>query len=279
VTLRARWVTLRARWVTPRARWVTLRARVGLRTQISTRIEVYVGMPGPGGAPAQMKRLGYLSFASNEGSDFKARELKSVHVSTPAQLLRLVFHKCHINKLNIYNQVGARSMLLTPERTGECQWDCLAALEALGRGNRGNRPHQTRPLGRSVQRELKRPAGCFETRHGRVLGHQQLSQGSSTHSHQVGTSDAKVANRTARGDRKRPPSDRYISQNCVKKVALGTGYNPGEGNGGRRELISRLNFAFAVLPGGRGCGERDRRPDGRQPGGRQPTTRAGQRRE
>jgi len=82
------------------------RARRRCDAQVATRIEVYVGMPGPGGAPAQMKRLGYLSFASNEGSDFKARELKSVHVATPAQLLRLVFHKCHINKLNIYNQVG-----------------------------------------------------------------------------------------------------------------------------------------------------------------------------
>jgi centrosomal protein CEP104 len=53
-----------------------------------------------------MKRLGYLSFDSNEKSAFKARELKSVHVSTAAHLLRLVFHKCHINKLNIYNQVS-----------------------------------------------------------------------------------------------------------------------------------------------------------------------------
>lgn len=51
------------------------------------------------------KRLGYLSFDSNERSNHQARELKSVHVNVHAFLLRLVIHRCHVNKLNIYNQV------------------------------------------------------------------------------------------------------------------------------------------------------------------------------
>ena len=35
----------------------------------------------------------------------QARELKSVHVNVPGSMLRLVIHKAHVNKLNIYNQV------------------------------------------------------------------------------------------------------------------------------------------------------------------------------
>ena len=67
-----------------------------------------VEQPGPDGAPAPAatKRLGYLSFDANERSGHQARELKSVHVSIDAAALRLVVHRCHVNKLNIYNQVG-----------------------------------------------------------------------------------------------------------------------------------------------------------------------------
>ncbi|KAL3152527.1 hypothetical protein ABBQ32_001559 [Trebouxia sp. C0010 RCD-2024] len=53
-----------------------------------------------------MKRLGYLSFNSNERTGHQARELKSVKVNSNAYLLRLVVQQCHTNKLNIYNQVG-----------------------------------------------------------------------------------------------------------------------------------------------------------------------------
>jgi len=35
----------------------------------------------------------------------QARELKSVHVNVPAFYIRLVVQRCHVNKLNIYNQV------------------------------------------------------------------------------------------------------------------------------------------------------------------------------
>lgn len=52
-----------------------------------------------------MKRLGYLSFNSNERTGHQARELKSVKVNSNAYLLRLVIQQCHTNKLNIYNQV------------------------------------------------------------------------------------------------------------------------------------------------------------------------------
>ena len=57
-----------------------------------------------------MKRLGYLSFNSNERTGHQARELKSVKVHSDAYLLRLVVQRCHTNKLNIYNQVSKESV-------------------------------------------------------------------------------------------------------------------------------------------------------------------------
>jgi hypothetical protein len=87
-----------------------IRTRARCRAQIPTKIEVFIALPGAehteGGVPAATKRLGYLSFDSNERSGHQARELKSVHVSIDAVALRLVVHRCHVNKLNIYNQVG-----------------------------------------------------------------------------------------------------------------------------------------------------------------------------
>jgi len=77
--------------------------------QIPTKIEIHVGCLPPGTSdPEQcvMKRLGYLSFNSNERTGHQARELKSVRVNSDAYLLRLVVQRCHTNKLNIYNQVS-----------------------------------------------------------------------------------------------------------------------------------------------------------------------------
>eukprot|EP00002_Diphylleia_rotans_P002023 TRINITY_DN11235_c0_g1_i3.p1 TRINITY_DN11235_c0_g1~~TRINITY_DN11235_c0_g1_i3.p1 ORF type:complete len:1076 (+),score=204.72 TRINITY_DN11235_c0_g1_i3:46-3273(+) len=70
------------------------------QSRISSKIEIYAGEEG------NIKRLGYTSMDSNERSDYKARELKTVPINCKAQFIRLVFHKCHINKYNLYNQVG-----------------------------------------------------------------------------------------------------------------------------------------------------------------------------
>lgn len=67
-----------------------------------------------------MRRLGYLSFDSNERSNHQARELKSVHVTVEAELVRLVIHRCHVNKLNIYNQV--RDMWPIRPAACCCRW-------------------------------------------------------------------------------------------------------------------------------------------------------------
>ncbi len=64
--------------------------------QIASKVEVFVSSAAADAGPApssSFKRLGYLSFDSNERSNHQARELKSVHVNVPATLIRLVIHK------------------------------------------------------------------------------------------------------------------------------------------------------------------------------------------
>lgn len=52
------------------------------------------------------KKLGYLSLDSNERTDFKARELKSVYIDSFCLFMKLLFHKHHVNKYNLFNQIG-----------------------------------------------------------------------------------------------------------------------------------------------------------------------------
>lgn len=47
----------------------------------------------------------YVSLSDNEKTDFKARELKSVHVDAVGTYLRITFHRSHVNRYNHYNQV------------------------------------------------------------------------------------------------------------------------------------------------------------------------------
>jgi hypothetical protein len=82
-------------------------------------------------AVSNLRRLGYLSFDSNERSNHQARELKSVHVSVEAQLVRLLIHRCHVNKLNIYNQV--REASLADELTAMCLLRLYSAAMQLSR--------------------------------------------------------------------------------------------------------------------------------------------------
>jgi hypothetical protein len=55
---------------------------------------------------AAFRRLGFLSFISNEKTKFRSREKKTVALSVTAYYVKLVMHKCHLNALNNYNQVG-----------------------------------------------------------------------------------------------------------------------------------------------------------------------------
>eukprot|EP00057_Strongylocentrotus_purpuratus_P005940 XP_011660414.1 PREDICTED: centrosomal protein of 104 kDa [Strongylocentrotus purpuratus] len=77
---------------------------------IPTKIEFYVGSLPPDHITSlngqRYKRLGYITLSDNAKTGFKARELKSVHVDAVGKYLRLVVYKNHVNKHNLYNQVG-----------------------------------------------------------------------------------------------------------------------------------------------------------------------------
>lgn len=61
-------------------------------------------MPDPSGGVA-WQRLGYITFDSNERSNWQARELKSAHVSVVAQYIKLNIQQCHNNRKNEHKQV------------------------------------------------------------------------------------------------------------------------------------------------------------------------------
>ncbi|CAM6084497.1 unnamed protein product [Calypogeia fissa] len=85
--------------------------------KIPSKVEVFVSLVSPWihneKAISQMKRLGYLSLDPNDRSGHQARELKSIHVDSPAAVVRLVLHHCYSNKLNVYNQVGLVALITT----------------------------------------------------------------------------------------------------------------------------------------------------------------------
>jgi centrosomal protein CEP104 len=51
-------------------------------------------------------KLGHVSIEDNDKNQYKARELKTIHIDTRASYLKITMFKCHINPLNLYNQIG-----------------------------------------------------------------------------------------------------------------------------------------------------------------------------
>ena len=101
--------------------------------KIATKIELFVG-DGDSYASAEWARLGYLSLDSNERSKYQARELKSVYLDCKGRYLKLLVHRCYINRHNLFNQVG------------------VIAINALGEysgagGGRDKLPHIARGVG------------------------------------------------------------------------------------------------------------------------------------
>ena len=89
-------------------------------SKISMKIDVYVARVGdptsddsPAGGgyfpdydKASFGRLGFMSFSTNEETQFNARELKTARIRTKACYVKLLLRKCHANPINVFNQVG-----------------------------------------------------------------------------------------------------------------------------------------------------------------------------
>jgi centrosomal protein CEP104 len=82
------------------------------QSKIASKIELFTFNPNALGSQASAKlplneiqftKLGYLTLNTNDRSGFQARELKSVTVNAQAALLKLNFHKCHLNNFNHFN--------------------------------------------------------------------------------------------------------------------------------------------------------------------------------
>lgn len=94
------------------------------QSKISSKIEIYTFFPEnfsqiPPIDQIKWRRLGYLSLDNNEKSGFQARELKSVFIDTKALYLKIALNKCHVNKYNMFNQVGLIAINAMGEELGE----------------------------------------------------------------------------------------------------------------------------------------------------------------
>ena len=75
-------------------------------SKIAHRIELHAGMASSRDNSVRWRRLGFFSLNSNERSNFKSRELKTVPVNIKANMLKLILLENHINARNPSNQVG-----------------------------------------------------------------------------------------------------------------------------------------------------------------------------
>ncbi|XP_065061516.1 centrosomal protein of 104 kDa-like isoform X2 [Rhopilema esculentum] len=77
---------------------------------IASKVEIFAGLASNQQAPSlincKFTRLGYVSLSSNEQSNFKTRELKSVSLNIECQFVKFLVHKNHVNKHNLYNQIN-----------------------------------------------------------------------------------------------------------------------------------------------------------------------------
>ena len=83
---------------------------LGNESKVPSRLELFCmdedRAQAAGTGPAAWRLLGECYFDPNIRSGFTARELKRISLDENATKIMLRLHRCHPNKLNIYNQVG-----------------------------------------------------------------------------------------------------------------------------------------------------------------------------
>ncbi|KAJ3285756.1 hypothetical protein HK104_009336, partial [Borealophlyctis nickersoniae] len=96
----------------------------------SAAASLHVQLPNVADNPKEVinfTRLGYVSLDSNVKTGYRARELKSVHIDAQGDYLKLVVHKCYVNTLNLYNQVGIVAVNVLGE-----PWNADHLVKTLG---------------------------------------------------------------------------------------------------------------------------------------------------
>ncbi|XP_038864112.1 centrosomal protein of 104 kDa [Salvelinus namaycush] len=114
---------------------------------ISGKIEFHIGdrlleadSPGLSG---HLRRLGYVSLSDNEKTGFKARELKSVHVDAIGTYLRITFHRNHVNRYNLYNQVALVAINVLGDSVDGTAVDTIPSREQLIEHYLNSSQHET----------------------------------------------------------------------------------------------------------------------------------------
>ncbi|KAI8801922.1 hypothetical protein BJ742DRAFT_565401 [Cladochytrium replicatum] len=63
-------------------------------------------MSGQTGKQIVFTELGFVTLGDNASTNYRARELKTIHLDAKGSVLQILVHRCYINPLNLYNQVG-----------------------------------------------------------------------------------------------------------------------------------------------------------------------------
>lgn len=120
---------------------------------IPSRIEVWVrqkpqALDQVGKHSDGFKRLGFVSFDKNVGTNFESRELKSVFVDVDTDMVKLVLHAPHENSLNQRMQVGLISIV--------CLGDPIPSTDVSVRESisKTYSPFEEAPPGGSITPEL-----------------------------------------------------------------------------------------------------------------------------
>uniref|UniRef100_A0A668AL28 Centrosomal protein of 104 kDa n=1 Tax=Myripristis murdjan TaxID=586833 RepID=A0A668AL28_9TELE len=104
---------------------------------IPTKVEFHIGDTLPDastpGLAGHFRRLGYVCLSDNEKTGFKARELKSIHVDAIGLYLRITFHRNHVNRYNLYNQVLCRIKQLIEHYLNTTQLDATLDTTYMGK--------------------------------------------------------------------------------------------------------------------------------------------------
>ncbi|CAF1175141.1 unnamed protein product [Rotaria sordida] len=87
---------------------------------------------------ARYTRLGYIELSTNERTDFKARELKSIHIDSEGIFLKLVIHKNYVNRLNIYNQVSIVAINLLGDDIDKSHENVETQSDAIANSSRSD---------------------------------------------------------------------------------------------------------------------------------------------
>lgn len=67
-----------------------------------------------------------MRFSTNEISLFRERELKTISTDATGTYLKLILHKNHINKFNLYNQVALIAISVFGHDTSDKNDDIMA---------------------------------------------------------------------------------------------------------------------------------------------------------